>query len=93
MAEALSNEIRIGHKHITTYILSVQTQAQEHDEITILARGRNVNKAVDVALIATERYLRQWEVGDVSLFSEDKAISSNHPSYRVSTISIVLQRI
>jgi len=86
------NTVYIGKKELRNYLFSVQTQAQNFEEINILARGFSINKAVDVALISTERFLKGWFIKEISIYSEDMEHKEDNRKDRVSTIRIIIQK-
>lgn len=98
MAE--DNTVYIGSKPTNSYCLAVLTQANEYDEIFIKARGRAISKAVDVAEISVNKYLKGFEVGEVKTGTEERKFKPKKGEFtdyadapktiNVSTISIKL---
>lgn len=84
------NEIYISRgKPAINYVLAVQTQAsQGYKKIYIRGRGNNINKAVDVAQVTVNRFLKNYKIENVKIgtekFEKDDKIRS------VSTIEILL---
>jgi len=60
----------IGHKDTKIYVFSVLDQAQVHNRTLIKARGRMISKAVDVALICANKYIKEWEIKNVNITTE-----------------------
>ncbi len=85
------NTVYIGRKPTMNYVLAVMTQFNEADEITIKARGRSISRAVDVAEIVRNRFVRA-EVSGIEIstekFDEEEGRASN-----VSSIEITLERL
>jgi DNA-binding protein len=86
------NAIYIGRKGTMNYCLVVVTIFNKgENECTILARGRSISKAVDVAEITTRRFLPEIvDIADVQIGSEE--LEGNEGIKTVSTIDITLKR-
>ena len=94
MAEDKDNSIYIGGKPFMNYVTGVVMQftTKNADEVIIKARGKFISRAVDVAEVATKRFLEgQVEVGDVEIDSEEFENKENK-QVRVSTINIFLKK-
>ena len=92
MAE--DNAIFIGTKPFMNYVTAVVMQftTKNAGNITIKARGKFISRAVDVAEVATKRFLEgQVETGDIKLGSEQFQNKEGR-EVRVSTIEITLNR-
>ena len=92
MAE--DNTIFIGEKPFMNYVTAVVMQFTTKDagEILIKARGKFISRAVDVAEVASKRFLNgQAEVGDIKIDSEEFTNKEGR-QVRVSTIEITLER-
>jgi DNA-binding protein len=92
MAE--ESTIFIGNKSFMNYVTGVvmQVTTKNAPEVTIKARGKFISRAVDVAEVATKRFLDgQIKVKDIRINSEDFKNQEGRP-VRVSTIEIVLAR-
>ena len=79
-------ELYIGDKPYDNY-LRVLSDSQS---VSILARGKNVKKAVDVALMAQR--LSQFEIQNVVLYDERMTSDDGEREYYVSAIRIDLSR-
>ena len=89
------NDIYVSRrKPAINYVLAVQTQAsQGQDPINIRARGNCINKAVDVAQIAINRFLEgMFRVNGIKI-GTDTFKTEENKDRNVSTILIVLRRI
>ncbi|MEK6922978.1 MAG: DNA-binding protein Alba [Nanoarchaeota archaeon] len=84
----------IGGKPFMNYVTGVimQFTTQGADEVVIKGRGKFITRCVDVAEVATKRFLQgQIEVKDVRLDSEEFKNKEGR-DVRVSTIEITLTR-
>ena len=92
MAE--DNTIFIGGKPFMNYVSSVVVQftTKGADDIIIKARGKFISRAVDVAEIATKRFLKdQIELKDIKINSEGFK-NEQGQDVRVSTIEIIIRK-
>ncbi len=92
MAE--DNSIFIGAKPFMNYVTAVVMQftTKNAGEIILKARGKFISRAVDVAQVATKRFLEgQADVKDIKIDSEGFQNKEGR-DVRVSTIEITLQR-
>jgi len=92
MAE--DNSIFIGNKPFMNYVTAVVMQftTKNAAEIIIKARGKFISRAVDVAEVATKRFLEgQSFVKDIKIDSEEFT-NQEGKKVRVSTIEILLGR-
>ncbi|OYT32790.1 DNA-binding protein Alba [Candidatus Woesearchaeota archaeon] len=93
MAE--DNSIFVGNKPFMNYVTGVVMQftTKGANEVTIKARGKFINRAVDIAEVARKRFLEGTiDIKNVSIDSEEFT-NREGKQVRVSTIDIVLQRI
>ena len=92
MAE--DNTIFIGGKPFMNYVSSVVVQftTKGANDIIIKARGKFISRAVDVAEVATKRFLKgQIAVKEINIDSESFKNEEGH-DVRVSTIELILQK-
>lgn len=88
------NSIFIGNKPFMNYVTSVVVQftTKGADEIIVKARGKFIARAVDVAEVASKRFLKdQINVKDIRIDSEEFTNKEGR-EVRVSTIEIVLSK-
>ena len=88
------HSVFIGSKPFMNYVTGVVMQftTQGANEVLLKARGKFITRCVDVAEVATKRFLTdQIEVADVKLGSEAFK-SKEGKDIRVSTIEILLKR-
>ncbi|MBS3132783.1 DNA-binding protein Alba [Candidatus Woesearchaeota archaeon] len=84
----------IGVKPFMNYVTAVVMQftTKNAEEVTIKARGKLISRAVDVAEVATKRFLEgQVEIKNILTNSEDFKNREGR-DVRVSTIELVLGR-
>ena len=79
-------ELYIGDKPYDNYLRTLS----DSQSVSILARGKNVKKAVDVALMAQR--LSQFEIQNVVLYDEKMTSDDGEREYYVSAIRIDLSR-
>ena len=92
MAE--DNSIFIGNKPFMNYVTGVVMQftTKNAEEVVVKARGKFISRAVDVAEVASKRFL-EGTVGikDIRVDSEEFQ-NKEGKQVRVSTIELVLGR-
>ncbi len=87
--KAGDNVVLIGKKPPMAYVLATITQfSNGHNEVHIKARGRAISTAVDVAEIVRRRFLKDAQIRDINIGTEE--ITSDKGKLNVSTIAIVL---
>jgi DNA-binding protein len=88
------NSIFVGNKPFMNYVTAVVMQftVKNADEVTIKARGKFISRAVDIAEVATKRFLEgQVEVKDIRIDSEEFE-NKEGKLVRVSTQEILIVR-
>ena len=95
MAEDTSdNCVFIGGKPFMNYVTGVVMQftTKKAGEVLIKARGKFISRAVDVAEVATKRFMKgQSEVKDIKIDSEEFE-NKEGKQVRVSTIEIRIDK-
>lgn len=89
------NSIFIGGKPFMNYVTSVVMQftTKEATEVIIKARGKFISRAVDIAQVALNRFLKdQIELKDIAIGSEEFK-NQEGKDVRVSTIEITLKKL
>jgi DNA-binding protein len=89
------NSIFIGTKPFMNYVTAVVIQftTENASEVLIRARGKYISRAVDVAEIASKKFLQdQIKVKSVDINTEDFT-NNEGKEVQVSTIEIVLEKI
>lgn len=88
------NSIFIGNKPFMNYVIGVVMQftAKNAKDVTIKARGKFISRAVDVAEVASKRFLENAvSVSDIRIDSEGFKNNEGR-DVRVSSIEITLSR-
>lgn len=87
-----SNVVYIGRKPVMAYCLAVMTALKAEDnEVIIMARGRAISKAVDVAEVVRNQFVSDLMVKDISIGTEQLENEDGSPR-NVSKISIQLAK-
>ncbi len=92
--EENDHTIFIGGKAFMNYVTGVVMQftTQNAEEVVVKARGKFISKAVDVAEVATKRFLEeQTELKDIKIDSEEFK-NKEGKQVRVSIIEITLSK-
>lgn len=85
------NNIFIGNKPVMNYVLAVVTQINNGtSEVSLKARGRAINRAVDVAEIVKNRFIKDIIVDDIQISTEEVETHEGRVT-NVSTIEITLK--
>ena len=90
----MDNSIFIGGKPFMNYVTGVVMQftAKNADDVIIKARGKFISRAVDVAEVASKRFLENSvAVRDIRIDSEGFKNNEGR-DVRVSTIEITLSK-
>ena len=70
------------------YVLAVVTQMNQNaTEVTIKARGKAISKAVDVAEIVRNKFIKEAKIGSIDI-STDEVIAEGGNRLNVSAIEI-----
>ncbi len=83
------NVVYIGNKPVMNYVLAVVTQFNGGaKEVKILARGRAISRAVDVAEVSRARFLVDVSVKNIQISTE--VLNTDRGETNVSAIEILL---
>ena len=86
------NVIYIGRKPVMAYCLAVMTALKEANaEVTLMARGRAISKAVDVAEVVRNQFISDLVIKDISIGTEQLETEDGSPR-NISNISIVMAK-
>ena len=86
------NVVYIGMKPVMAYCLAVMTALRgEGSEVTLMARGRAISKAVDVAEVVRNQFVSDLLVKDISIGTEQLEGEDGSPR-NVSNIAITLAK-
>ena len=81
----------VGNKPVMNYVLAVVTQFNSGaNEVKIMARGRAISRAVDVAEVSRSRFLADVAVRDIQISTE--SLNTDRGETNVSSIEITLGR-
>lgn len=89
-----NNSFFVGEKPLMNYVTAaVMHYTSKHaPEIILKARGKFMNRAIDVSQVIVNRFLKdQANIADIKLASEEFTNRENK-KVRVSTIEIVIKR-
>jgi len=89
------NVIYIGRKPTMSYVLAVITgfAGSNAEEVTLKARGQAVTTAVDVAEITRRRFMKELNIGRITIGTEEMPPREGESRARnVSTIEITLSK-
>ena len=82
----------IGKKPSMNYVLAINARMKKGlDEITIIARGKTISKAVDIAEIVTNKYVTDANDDQLKISTEE-IVTDNGNKKNISTIEIVIKR-
>ena len=83
--------ILIGKKGVMNYVLAVVTQFNNGaNTVLIKARGRAISKAVDVTEVVRRRFIKDSEVTDIQISTEE--LEGDEGIIPVSAIEIALTK-
>jgi DNA-binding protein len=86
------NVVYIGQKPVMSYCLAVMTAFRgENTEVSLMARGRAISKAVDVAEVVRNQFMKDLSVKDI-LIGTETLETEEGPSRNISNIKIVLTK-
>lgn len=79
----------VGNKPVMNYVLAVVTQFNSGaNEVRIMARGRAISRAVDVAEVSRSRFLPDVSVKGISISTE--VLNTDRGETNVSAIEIII---
>jgi DNA-binding protein len=86
------NIIYIGRKPVMAYCLAVMTALKENEsEVKLMARGRAISKAVDVAEVVRNQFISNLLVQDIIIGTEQLETEEGG-TRNISNISIILAK-
>ncbi|MCW4049783.1 MAG: DNA-binding protein Alba [Candidatus Bathyarchaeota archaeon] len=86
------NIVYIGRKPVMAYCLAVMTALKHEDsEVILMARGRAISKAVDVAEVVRNQFISDLVVKDISIDTEQLE-SEDGGMRNISNISISMAK-
>mgnify|MGYP001306856785 FL=1 len=79
----------VGNKPVMNYVLAVVTQFNSGaEDVRIMARGRAISRAVDVAEVSRSRFLPNVSVKGISISTE--VLNTDRGDTNVSAIEITI---
>jgi len=92
MASSGGNLVRVGRKPLINYVVACVTLFNSGlEEVTVRARGRTIQKAVDTVGMLRRAFLKELTVKSVDIGSEDIR-QRNGREKSISTIEINLSK-
>jgi DNA-binding protein len=86
------NVVFVGKKGTMSYVLAVVTQInQGANSVQIKARGRAISRAVDVAEIVKNKFVRDSKIDKIDIKTEEIKTEEGNP-LKVSAIEITLAK-
>jgi DNA-binding protein len=86
------NKIYIGRKPMMAYCMAVMSAMRDdNSEVVLMARGRAISTAVDVAEVVMNQYISDLVVRDITIGTEQLESEDGRPR-NVSNISITLAK-
>jgi len=86
----MTEKILIGSKPVMVYVLNAMSRFKDEKEVEILARGKSISRAVDVAEILTKRFMPNLKIIDMKSDTESYTDTDNKER-KVSAITIKLK--
>jgi DNA-binding protein len=81
----------VGNKPVMNYVLAVVTQFNSGaKEVRIMARGRAISRAVDVAEVAKNKFLGAQGVAVKDIKTSTEVLNTDRGETNVSAIEIIL---
>ena len=86
------NIVYIGRKPVMAYCLAVMTALKDAQaEVTLMARGRAISKAVDVAEVVRNQFISDLGIKEISIGTEQLETEDGSPR-NISNIAIVMAK-
>ena len=86
------NVVYVGQKPVMSYCLAVMTALRgDNNEVSLMARGRAISKAVDVAEVVRNQFLKDLKLKDIIIGTETLETEEGS-SRNISNIKIVLAK-
>ena len=85
----MTEKILVGQKPSMAYVLNSVTRLKGEKKINILARGKNISKAVDIAELLTKKFMTNLKVKEIKIDTETYKDSEGNER-KTSSIEIML---
>ena len=90
------NIIYVGQKPFMNYVNAVQMQFQSQSEVKVIARGKFISKAVDIAEVIRKKFMKEDNIvlGDIKIDSKDleREYEGKKKKVSVSEVEITLKK-
>jgi DNA-binding protein len=93
-AEKSGNVVFIGKKPVMNYVTACITffNSSEENHVIVKARGRAICKAVDTVELLRRGFVKNLEISNVSIDTEELYRSESNQKSNVSTIEIIIKK-
>ena len=90
----LGNIVLIGKKPAMNYVTACITffNSSEQNHVTLKARGRAISKAVDTVELLRRAFIKNLEISNISINTEELVRSDSNQKSNVSTIEIIIKK-
>lgn len=88
----ITDEILVGEKPLFRYIKSLEMVLVERKSATIKARGKNMNKAIDLALCSQNKFLKALNLKIECVEISTENFTKEGRDLSVSAIKIVISK-
>ncbi|HLC36727.1 MAG TPA: DNA-binding protein Alba [archaeon] len=87
-----TNTVFVGKKPAMSYVLALITQLnQGTNDVVIKARGKSISRAVDVAEIARNKFIKELKIENIEISTEE-VTTTDGKNLKVSAIEIKLKK-
>lgn len=90
MSESSEAVILVGRKPTMNYVLATTMPLTEGKKVVLKARGRAISKAVDVAQVVTRRFIKEADIENINIGTEEGRVGQDGRPRSVSTIEITI---
>jgi len=93
-AEKTGNVVFIGKKPVMNYVTACITffNSSEQNHVIVKARGRAICKAVDTVELLRRGFVKNLEISNVAIDTEELYRSDTNQKSNVSTIEIIIKK-
>ena len=88
------NIVLIGKKPAMNYVTACITffNSSEQNHVILKARGRAISKAVDTVELLRRAFIKNLEISNISINTEELFRSDSNQKSNVSTIEIIIKK-
>ncbi len=93
-ADQTGNVVLIGKKPVMNYVTACITffNSSEQNQVIVKARGRAICKAVDTVELLHRGFVKNLEISNVAINTEELYRSDSNQKSNVSTIEIIIKK-